>query len=528
LEDPLWRMTNLYWIVDENGRRVKFTFRPAILKLLQEMHLRNLILKARQLGFSTFVAIYFLDSCLFAPNVQAAMVAHRLESAKKLFATKILYPWNNLAQTLKDHLPLAPSPSGRPQASTTELQWSHGSGIVVDVSVRSGTYNLVHVSEYPWLSVNNPIRANEVKTGTLETAHQAAIVFIEGTGYGPMGEFYEMWRTAEQHRGPLGPFDYKQHFFAWFDNPAYVLDPIFAEVAEKDESYFASVIAYWSERGRQIELSPPQKAWYVSKAHTLKDDMFREHPSTPEEAFQSTVVGTFWAAQINEIERANPSQIARVPWIRRAPVYAFWDLGSMHTAVLFCQFIQSRIHIIDCYEDNSGSGLPVNIKAVQALPYNVPKDGHYSGWDLWGSNRKDMSGKVIVNLARENGIDFQKVDKHELFPGTENVRNLFSQIWVDQDRCAVPLEMWRKYRKKLNEQASTDDRQVFMEQEQPGPENHYSDCLRMLCWAYAYQAIGGQYLGNIEAVQHHYDPPAAAHPTDLFHRSRFYGPSRRR
>lgn len=496
--------------------------------LLREMHLRNLILKARQHGMTTFIAIYFLDSCLFAPNLQAVMVAHRLESAKKIFETKILYPWNNLPETLKSKIPLSSSPSGRAQASTTGLQWKHGSGIIVDVSVRSGTYNLVHVSEYPWLSVNNPIRANEVKTGTLETAHQEAIVFIEGTGYGPSGEFYTMWKTAEKNKGPLGPFDYKPHFFAWFDNPSYVLSVEYADITDKDESYFDSVIEYWKNRGRQVSFTQEQKAWYISKARTLKQDMYREHPSTPDEAFQATLVGAFWATELNEIERASPTQITDVPWIRRAPVYAFWDLGTAHTAVLFAQFIQSRIHIIDCYEDNLGIGIPGHAKAIKSLPYDIPNDGHYAGWDMWGSNRKDMSGRAIADVARENGIDFQKVDKHELFPGTENVRNLLSQIWVDKTRCATPLMMWRNYRRKLNEHASTEDRQVFMDQEQDGPECHFSDALRHLCWVYSYQPIGGHYVGNIEAVVRHYEPNIiGASKPDIFRRNRFYGMSNR-
>lgn len=492
------------------------------------MHKRNLLLKARQHGFTTFWDIFSLDCCLFNTDLQAVIIAHRMESARKIFATKVVYPWENMPESIRNRLPLAPSAGGKPQASATALQWAHGSGIQVDVSVRSGTFQLIHISEYPWMSVHDPIRANEIKTGTLEAAHQEALVFIEGTGLGPVGEFYSMWQTAEKNKGPLGPFDYKTHFYAWFWNPQYIIDTQFANVTEKDEAYFDSIIEYWKKRGDTLTLSPQQKAWYVSKSRTLKEEMFREHPSTPDEAFQATIVGTFWAVQINEIARANPSQITDVPWIRRAPAYAFWDIGPMHTAVLFAQFIQSRIHIIDSYEDNSGIGLPANIKAVQSLPYNIPKDGHYAGWDLWGSNRKDMTGRAVVDIARENGIDFQKVDKHELFQGTENVRNLFSQIWVDKTRCAIPLEMWRKYRKKLNEQASTDDRQVFYEQEQTGPECHYSDCLRALGWVYSYQPIGGHYIGEIDAVARIYEPGLVPQKPDLFRRNRFYGATGKR
>lgn len=517
LSDPLWRIEHLYWILDENGRRVKFSLRPAILALLRDMHLRNIILKARQLGFTTFIAILFLDSCLFSENLQAAMIAHRMESAKKIFATKIAYPYENLPADIKARIPLKQGASGHLEQSKTEIQFANGSGIQVDVSVRSGTYQLVHVSEYGILSSRNPQRAYEVKAGTLETAHKEAMVFVESTAEGAIGEFYDLWDTSINHKGPLGPYDYKPHFFAWFQNPSYVLEPRYAKVTDKHEAYFETIEEYWHKHGRpELKLTDEQKAWYVSKARTMKTAIMAEHPSTPEEAFQASTVGTYWASQLNEIEQRTPSQITDVPWDRRARVYAFWDLGDVHTAIIFVQFCGGRISIIDCYEDNRGLGIPAYAKMIQSLPYNIPTDGHWVGADTWGTNAKSMqTGQTTINIARENGLDFQKVPEQSLMAGIELTRALISNMWIDKTRCATPLNMWRTYRKALNQAASTDEKPVFENHPAKGPQNHFSDALRHLALVYEFDEIGDLgYIGNSEACAAYHRQDSASGVTD--------------
>jgi hypothetical protein len=498
LANRVWRLTHLYWIRNEDGTRVKFTLRPAIALLFKTMHVRNIILKARQLGFTTFISVLFLDTCLFNNNVQAAMIAHRMDSAKNIFETKISYPYDNLPADIKARIPLKRAPSGHDEYSKTEIQFAHGSGIQVDVSVRSGTYQLVHVSEYGILSARNPKRAYEVKTGTLETAHKNALVFVESTAEGAMGEFYDMWDTASNHEGPLGPYDYLSHFFAWFQNPEYVLEPRYVQIRPKDEAYFETIERYWHQHGKpELTLTDEQRAWYVSKNRKLKSAILAEHPSTPAEAFQASTLGTYWAAQLYELQLSNPPQITDVPWDRRAPVYAFWDLGDVHTAILFVQFIQNRIHIFDCYEDNTGLGIPAYAKMIQSLPYNIPKDGHWAGPDIWGSNAKSMqTGKATIDIARENGIDFRKVEEHAVSDGIEQARGMLSLAWIDRTRCAVPLKMWRRYHKQLDEMVSTEDRPVFIDRPAKGPENHFADALRHLAMAHGYQTIGGKYIGN--------------------------------
>ena len=52
------------------------------------MHRRNIILKARQLGFTTLIAIPWLDTALFTPNMRCGIIAQDLGAAEVIFRDK--------------------------------------------------------------------------------------------------------------------------------------------------------------------------------------------------------------------------------------------------------------------------------------------------------------------------------------------------------------------------------------------------------------------------------------------------------
>lgn len=100
--DQAWRLNNLYYIVDKSGRRVRFSFNWAQRELYNNLHTQNIILKARQLGMSTFVSLYMLDRCIFKKDVRAGSVAHDMASARGLFRDKIKFPFENLPEQLRN------------------------------------------------------------------------------------------------------------------------------------------------------------------------------------------------------------------------------------------------------------------------------------------------------------------------------------------------------------------------------------------------------------------------------------------
>ena len=94
--DPWWRLCNLYHIVNERNEVVRFVPNDEQRQLYDNLHYRNLILKARQLGFTTFICILALDQCLFNTNFSAGIIAHNREDAEKFFRNKVIFAYDRL------------------------------------------------------------------------------------------------------------------------------------------------------------------------------------------------------------------------------------------------------------------------------------------------------------------------------------------------------------------------------------------------------------------------------------------------
>ena len=83
LQDQKWRLNHLYYIKTKEQGIIRFKMNWAQEYLFDHLHTRNNILKARQLGMSTFTSLYILDSCLFIPNYEAGIVDKTDDDAKE-------------------------------------------------------------------------------------------------------------------------------------------------------------------------------------------------------------------------------------------------------------------------------------------------------------------------------------------------------------------------------------------------------------------------------------------------------------
>jgi hypothetical protein len=76
------------------------------------------------------------------------------------------------------------------------------------------------------------------------------------------------------------------------EKPEYELDPTAVVIPEGHARYFEKL-----EQTQGVKLSAAKRAWYVKKAETQLADMKREYPSTPEEAFEASIEGAYFANQ---------------------------------------------------------------------------------------------------------------------------------------------------------------------------------------------------------------------------------------
>ncbi|BFI54116.1 bacteriophage terminase large subunit [Yersinia pseudotuberculosis] len=299
LSDVWWRLNNLYKIVNEDGELVTFRMRPAQRELFKNMHYRNIILKARQLGFSTGIDIYLLDQALFNNNLSCGIIAQDLPAAGEIFSTKISIPFDNLPVWLRATFPVSTRREG---ANGGHIEFAHGSKIRVSTSFRSGTVQRLHISEHGKICATYPAKAKEVRTGTLNAIKDGCIVFIESTAEGVGGDFHTMSTRAMdlgQLNLPLTSQDYKFHFFAWWQDPKYQA-PVPAgglRLSKYHQEYFAAV-----EQAMGITLLDEQKQWYIRKEIEQQEEMKQEFPSTPSEAFLTSGRRVFAAINVMKAE----------------------------------------------------------------------------------------------------------------------------------------------------------------------------------------------------------------------------------
>ncbi len=119
LKDKEWRMNNLYKIRDKNQKLIKFRLNNVQRDFEKNRHTRNLILKSRQLGFTTLEAIGQLDDVLFEANTETLFIAHNLDDAKSIFRKKIRFAWDTLRDELKPFWTVDAS-------NAQELKFSYG------------------------------------------------------------------------------------------------------------------------------------------------------------------------------------------------------------------------------------------------------------------------------------------------------------------------------------------------------------------------------------------------------------------
>lgn len=444
LRDKRWRLNNLYFITDKSGKKVRFRMTDEQIEYFDGMHTRNLILKARQLGFTTECCIIQLDAALFE-SAKCALIAHTLNDAKRLFREKVKFAYDNLPAEIK-----AANPARNDSAG--ELVFSKGGSLYVSTSFRGGTLRYLHVSEFGKICAKFPHKAREIVTGAFEAVAIDCFVTIESTAEGRAGYFFDYSQAAERQQlsgAVLGLLDWKFFFFPWWSNKEYRLDATGVTIPQRLTDYFDELQAKYG-----IATDAGQRAWYAAKEKTLGSDMKREYPSFPSEAFQQSIEGAYYAQQFTKLYAAQ--RIGVIPDNRHQPVMTFWDIGvGDSTAIWFVRQVGTEYHIIDYYE-NSGEGLRHYMKVL--------KDRGYTYSEHWGPHDIDnrefgSDAKTRREIAKEGyDIDgqrytmkFQVVPKIGVDDGIEAAREILPLCVFNESKCEEGITHLEGYRKEWDD-----------------------------------------------------------------------------
>jgi hypothetical protein len=456
--DPLWRLSNLYHVTDENGRDFAFKPNEEQLEFYRGLWYRNDILKARQLGFTTLCSLLALDQCMWNTNFTAVQIAHTLDDAGKIFRNKVQYAYEHLPAALRERIPL------RQQSSGKELLFKNGSSVSVTTSARGGTTQFLHVSEFGKIARRYPEKAREIVTGAFESVPASGIIVVESTAEGNAGPYYDMTMEALdllRSGRELKSLEFRLHFFPWYRKSAYAIDPAGVSFSPEDAAYFDKL-----ERMFGIKLSMAQRAWYVLKRKTQQKDMLREYPSTPEEAFEQTVEGAIYAEELEMLRRLG--RIGPVPIRTDVAVNTFWDLGASAgnaTAVWFHQRWGTTDRFIH-FDQKEGKGMRYFFERMIELQrehgfrwgtHHLPHDGKNN---LQGAELTSRV-EILETLINEHA------DLNKGFYGGEVVavprtsdlelalqltkRKINQDVYFDERGCAEGLRALQNYQYEWNE-----------------------------------------------------------------------------
>ena len=466
LPSKLWRMNNLYTIIDKHGRKVRFRMNKSQMRVYAacRSHSRLIILKSRQQGISTLWLISFFDDALFRPNLNIGLMAQGQAEAKTLLG-RVKIAWDELDSSIKGFLGV-----NKKFDNSEAFSLDNGSTIFVRVSFRSATLQRLHISEYGKIANKYPERAKETTTGTLQAIAPGNTVAIESTAEGD-NDFKVKWDTACSvvNRSPK---DFLPVFLSWLDDPDCLL-----EVEQPEEQWQTDYLDKLAVRDKR------QRAFWVAQYRELGEEIYQEYPSTAEEAFLATRQGTYYA----RLYMAHVQHLGREVndlWDPNLPVHVAMDLGMNDDFVMgFFQLWrntsgQLEYRVIDEYR-NSGEGLAHYVNIITLKNYTIgtvvlPHDVKV---------RELTTGMSRLAKLRDLGLrNYKVLPRLPILDGIEAVRQIIPMLWLDR-KCVYIRACLLNYTKDWDDKLA-----VWKDKPLHNEYSHGADMLRMM----AMSNLGGR------------------------------------
>lgn len=436
LNDKLWRLTHLYYITNKSGEEILFNLNWAQKELYHREWHQMLVLKARQLGVTTYFSINFLDDCFWHANTNAGIIAHRKEDAEDIFKKKVKYAYDRMPKWTRAFNSATNDRSG-------ELAFENGSSYRVSTGFRSGTYQRLLVSEFGKICAKSPDVAKEIVTGSLNTVSSDQVIAIESTAEGREGYFYEFSRESESLSSSgvdLSPMQQRFFFFPWYDEPGY-REPSEGIIVSKDTHEYLDKI----EIERQRKIDEEQRRWYEMKLRMLGDSMKQEYPSTPKEAFESANEGLYYGTQLSKLR--NTGGIAKVPYDDANYVHTAWDIGLDDFTAIWCFQLGrgGQVSILNYYE-NWDEGAAHYCDWLNKLKYRFGR--HIFPHD---ARKRDIGAKTqyldhVTPLLDGKFVvlDIKECDRLE---GIQTVRSMLSRCVFDEEKTGKGFKHLEAYKK---------------------------------------------------------------------------------
>lgn len=269
-------------IRDKEGNIIPLKLNEPQLKyynVIKKLHQQNkpiriIILKARQMGFSTETESIIFKNVVTNHNYNAGIVAHKEDSTTNLF---------NMSKRMLEYLPDAIKPEQK-KSNAKELVFNNANGTGLDSKIkcmtaggkgigRSDTFTALHLSELAFWEGDK----QDILLGLLQAVPNIpnSIVVIESTANG-FDYFKELWDKAV-----AGENDFYPLFVGWNELEEYRMQYSGFKLTEEEKE----LQKLYNTSLEQLEW----RRWCIKNNCGGDIDKFKqEYPITPEEAFLST------------------------------------------------------------------------------------------------------------------------------------------------------------------------------------------------------------------------------------------------
>lgn len=282
------RLINNFYIRTKDGRRVPFIHNKAQLHYEQNRTGRDYILKARQMGFTTYEQLRKLEVILLNKYINVATVAHSRDKTEDIFQIS-KFAWDNLPEDFRNVYDVK-------YDNVRELMFSSmGSRYFVDTNIRSGTVQDLHISEFAFNS-----DVNGLISSTFETVPKNGCITLETTANG-LNEAQEFWQMAVEGKNGFTP-----HFYNWTWDNEYQQTPPESNTWKDDYKLIAKRCGLIYDIQEQFQLTDSQFYWYYLKAVMNGEKVKQEYPIVPEESFLSSSISVFDLFKVSQLRPTTP------------------------------------------------------------------------------------------------------------------------------------------------------------------------------------------------------------------------------
>lgn len=213
-------------IRDREGKVRKFQANVIQRKFDAEAARKNIVLKARQMGITTWVSARFFLDVICQPGMLAVQVAHNARAAEQIFGIVHRF-YMNLPQQIREGR-LRTSKANSRQLVFAAIDSEYRVETANDLDAGRGmTIQRLHASE-----VGRWKKAEETLASLRAAVTPEGEVVLESTPQGTFGAFYREWQNAKDS-------GYVRHFFPWWLEPSYRSDAHVGELTDEEKYLIA-------------------------------------------------------------------------------------------------------------------------------------------------------------------------------------------------------------------------------------------------------------------------------------------------